>query len=112
MTLGEHNQNSRPPTGTPITRITRLPTFPVRIGWGSPSDDDASDNEAHTETAPNATRTAPRAPNPTTCPIRSCLDALTSRTRRALVSHLAAKHIVHGRPGNLAHEIEFSNMLV
>lgn len=35
---------------------------------------------------------------PTTCPLPTCPDAFVTRTRRALVSHLAAKHVVHGEP--------------
>ena len=70
----------------------------MRIGWGLLGNDDdvASDDEPHTQTTPVASQTAPRGVCPTTCPIRSCPDSFITRTRRALVSHLAAKHTVHG----------------
>ena len=95
--LGEGGQRATPRIGAPTIRLTRLPAFPVRIGWGAENDHANESSDEDTAQPPNlntASRTTP--PMPTTCPIQTCPDAFVTRTRRALVAHLAAKHVLHG----------------
>jgi len=81
--------NRPPQSRTARTRAAGQSKVPVRIGreLQAQSDDDGGDEGIQVP-----------AGAPTTCPLPTCPDASVTRTRRALVSQLAAKHVVHGEP--------------
>ena len=96
LVLGEahHQPRTTPRHGAPITRVRQLPKFPVRIGWGLMTGAEASDDEDGQPSQAPAPRRTPHT-CPTTCPVPMCPDAHVTRSRRALVAHIAAKHTSH-----------------
>ena len=60
--LGEGIQRAPPRIGAPTIRLTRLPAFPVRIGWGAENDHANESSDEDTAQPPNfnnASRTTP-----------------------------------------------------
>ena len=70
------------------------PRVPVVIGHHH---EEAPREESDEGEGPAQANTALR------CPFPECPDSLVEKTRKALVSHIAARHVSHGQVAGLAH---------
>ena len=89
VTLGQQPHTTA--TRQNESRSQTLPRVPVRIGWERPARTSLRNDSAGEEE-----EDAPPRGCPTTCPIPRCPDTFVRRSRKALVSHMAAKHVANG----------------